>query len=134
MEFIDYVPEMGEYVLVEELRSLLEGKSLEEQMGNFVMTALHSAGMGLRYDCESPDPDLRCRCHSLEEDEYLSALIVDNGFIVGARINACSGPVNLFVNERGCVSVYYASDNNGAGYKEYEEYRYFVPLHRIFLE
>lgn len=130
MEFIDYVPEMGQYVLPDKLRALLEGKTLEEQTHNFVMTMQHFAGKSLRFDCEKPViEDLRYS-HPLEEDEYLQAVIVDNGFIVGGMIRG----VPLFVNEVGCISVYSASDNNGAGYKEYEEYRYFVPLHKDVLQ
>ncbi len=130
MEFIDYVPAMGQYVLSDKLRVLLEGKTLEEQTHNFVMTMQHFAGKSLRFDCEKPVVEDLRYSHPLEEDEYLQAIIVDNGFIVGAKIS----DAHLFVNEPLCVSVYRASDNNGAGYKEYEEYRYFVPLHEIFLK
>lgn len=130
MDFIDYVPEMGSYTLPDGLRELLEGKTPEEQTDNFVMTMQHFAGKSLRFDCKRPVPEDLRYSHPLEEDEYLQAIIVDKGFIVGARIN----DVHLFVDRPHCVSVYYASDNNGAGYKEYEEYRYFVPLHKDVLQ
>lgn len=60
-------------------------------------------------------------CHQLDEDDSVTAIVVHDGIIVGVMLrNAWGG--ETYCRPEGSVCTYYASDNNGAGYQEREDY------------
>ena len=96
---------------------VLKGKTLEEQMDYFCISvngsySWHSYG---QVDFEK----LRRYSHKIEEDEYVTRLVVYDGLLVGVEMKG----TQVLPNKG--VETYYACDNNGAGYKEYEEWSYF---------
>lgn len=71
----------------------------------------------------SPNPSRRCsgEAYDIAESEYCNGIIVKNGVIVGI-LWAETANAKHAVYPYDPICVYYAKDNNGAGYKTYEEY------------
>ena len=96
---------------------ILQGKSLEEQMDYFRVSynGTYSWSSYGQVDFEQ----LRKYSHAIEEDEYVTALVVYDGLLVGVVMKE----TQVLPNQG--ILTYYGCDNNGAGYKEYEEWGYF---------
>ena len=118
MEIYSYDKKMGIYSLPDKLKEALLGASIEEQLEYFRVTensTVSKTGFG-----STTSPRYAER---LEENYYVRGVITDNGIIVGAMVKNEFGSTSpLFLGK--CVCVYSASDNNGAGYTEREDYLY----------
>ena len=135
MDIIDYVPEFGEYSLPEGLREELTGKTIEEQMRYFGTACFYDVALSMGWG-KPRNPEMERRVYRMGQDEYVLGVIVDGGIIVGLYINSFreGNEVSLFKGFTGGTCVYSASDNNGAGYKEAEWYRYPLTLCKEFAE
>ena len=100
----------------------LKGKSLEERMDCYriVETECHSR---TAYG-EVTNENKHTFGYALEEYPGLNALIVDEGVLIGVRIKSAWDPYGYGAVALPYQSIctYYASDNNGSGYKEREDY------------
>lgn len=119
MKTVEYTENLGKYTLPEGLFELLSGKSIEEQMNYFRTSG--SYRLSNTYWSDRTEYSSLSR---IDEDDEVKAIIVDNGIIVGVMVKDYnySCEVACFVEDSVCT--YYASDNNGAGYKEREDYFY----------
>lgn len=98
----------------------LTGLSIEEQTGHFrttTSTQLANTGWSSR--------SYNSRYRRLEEDPDVKAIIVKDDLIVGVMLSDDSGQMTPCLPEHR-VCTYYASDNNGAGYKTRIDYTYLV--------
>lgn len=105
-----------------EFLSIMKKKSLEEQMNYFrIETESHYTKTGYGKNTKS---NVSHSDYSLKDYEGLNALIVEDGAIIGVCIDAFGGHNSLgkpaFPNHNVCT--YYASDDNGSGSSEREEY------------
>ena len=118
METYNYNKKMGSYSIPDKLKEALLGASIEEQLEYFRVTGssiVSKTGFGSTTSPRSVE--------RLEDNYYVRGVITDDGIIVGAMVkNDCGGTSPLFMGK--CVCVYSASDNNGAGYTEREDYLY----------
>ena len=96
---------------------ILKGKTLEEQMDYF-RVSVHGVYSWKSYG-QVDFEQLRKYSHAIEDDQYVEGLIVREGLLVGVLIKG-----EQILPNYG-VETYYACDNNGAGYKEYEEWAFF---------
>ena len=109
---------MGSYSLPDKLRATLLGTSVEDQLKHFKVTessCISKTGFGSTTSA--------CSAEGLDDNYYVRGVITDGGIIVGAMVkNAFGSTSPLFLGK--CVCIYSASDNNGAGYTEREDYLY----------
>ena len=119
---VAYEEKFGEYTIPSELKSILKGKPIDEQLSYFRITwMIHNTRTNWTDRRES-----RGYKPVFSEPE-VKAVILDDGIIVGAMIeDECGGDVACFLDQ--CVCTYSASDNNGAGYIEREDYLGFVAV------
>ena len=136
MKITDYSSDLGEYVLPEGLREVLVGKSIEEQMRYFGIACVPQFASQVRWDGPCDREFLDCRIRKLDADDYVCGVIVDAGVIVGVEIESPyeGHKVSLLEDRTYGVCVYSASDNNGAGYKEYTEYRFLVVFPKGYVD
>lgn len=100
----------------------LKGKTIEEQMAYYRIvetTCQSSTAYG-----EITKENYHTFGCALDEYEGLNALIVEDGVLIGVRIKSAWNPygwgaVALPYRE---ICTYYASDNNGSGSKDREDY------------
>ena len=125
-KIVAYQKSFGDYKLPDGLKEKLQGLPLEKQVDFFRTTEFWSF-------CNTGWTERRAQRGyvRVEDNSDVKGLIVDDGIIVGAMIQPYYGePVPCFLDESVCT--YYASDNNGAGYKEREDYTYFVAVSEDF--
>ncbi len=125
-QIVPYEKRFGEYTIPDELKEKLQGLPLERQLDFFRTTEFWSY-------CNTGWTERRAQRGyvRVEDDNSVKGLIVDGGVIVGVMITQYyGGDVPCFLNESVCT--YYACDNNGAGYKEREDYTYFVAVSENF--
>jgi hypothetical protein len=119
-----YQEEFGEIKMPEGFEKLLEGKTLEEQMEHYAilerMNVAKSAYGEITSEMVTERGRKLCDCKEVEE------LIVKGETLVGVVFKGYWKIVYLLP----CKSVltYYASDNDGAGYNEREDYAFLVCL------
>ncbi|MBE6038426.1 MAG: hypothetical protein E7218_04405 [Anaerofustis stercorihominis] len=100
----------------------LKGKSLEEQMKYYrIVETVHT---GRTAYGEITKENYNNYGYALEDYNELTALIVDDGVLIGVMIKSAwrregYGTVALPYDD---ICTYYASDNNGSGYSEREDY------------
>ena len=111
------------------------GKPIEEQMRYFGTACFYDVALAMGWG-KPRNPDMERRVYRMGEDEYVQGVIVDDGIIVGLYLDSYyeGHEVSLFNGITCGTCVYSASDNNGAGYKEVEWYRYHVILCKEFAE
>lgn len=111
---IEYQESFGEVKFPEGFSEKLQGKSIEEQMEFFRISdsKCYSVFHGREDFCQYTS--------RLEQSNYIQGLVVRNGVLVGAKISG-----DICLPEDG-TCVYYAREENGAGYKELELFEYFV--------
>ena len=128
MKIINYEERFGEVKLPEGFEETLRGLPIEEQMAHYRTTCVSAYAM----------TDWRERTRQrwtipIERDRDVTALIVRDGILVGVMIlDDDNDEVPCLAEERVCT--YYASDNNGAGYKERIEYTYLICIPENFDE
>lgn len=118
-------PYEGEYAdcnITDEMRRILSGKTIEQQMEYFCVTESRTF-YNMAYE-EITSENLRRYAAKLCDYEGVRALFVKNGILVGAKIDAMWGEGKLFLKNPVCI--YYASNNEGSGTKEREDYEYLI--------
>lgn len=122
MKIVKYKESLGEYTLPEGFREQLDGLSIEEQLEYFRVSAVSTVektGWGTQTQ--------KSAYKRLSEEKRVTGIIVDGEIVVGAMIKDFLGyESSCFFNKR--ILVYSASDNNGAGYTEVEDYLYLVAI------
>lgn len=111
-----------EYVISDEILKVLSGKTIEQQMAYYYVT--ESTTLSSRSYGEITREDLRENSVKLCDYNGVKTLIVKDRILIGARIEAYWGDGVLLPGRSVCT--YYASDNNGSGYKEREDYTYLI--------
>ena len=103
----------------EEFIQAMQGKTVEEQIGHFRLIEGYSRGERA-YGREEVNSQYSY-AKGLEDSSYCHAVIVKDGLVVGILTHSdyCS-EFAVYPNETYCI--YSTEDNNGAGYKTYEEY------------
>lgn len=129
MKIEKYQPEFGQINFPEGFESRLKGKSLEEQM-EFYRVTESSRIADISYG-EIDKETIEKHCYNLSEYKAVTGLIELDGVLVGVRIHGWWDGVmqheeDSVVMPYKCVCTYYASDNNGSGYKESENYAYLI--------
>ena len=128
MKMINYETSMGEYKYPDGFKETLEGLSIEEQMLRF-RTTTWSRHHNTHWKSRTY---ARPYCH-IDKDSNIRAIVVDKGFICGVIITDENGR-DWFCMPEDYVCTYYASDNNGAGYKERMDFTHFVCVSENFEE
>ncbi len=124
-----YQLKFGEINFPEGFEEKLKGKTLEEQMKFYRITA-SSRTADIPYgklDAETIEES----CYSLSEYKAITGLIELDGILVGVRIHSWWDRVMMHEEDTSVlpyqrVCTYYASDNDGSGYKEREDYAYLI--------
>ena len=105
-----------------EMRKILLGKTVEQQMKYYYVTESHrfySTAYG-----EITKENLHEYAKKLCDYDGVRALMIKDGILVGAKIEAMWSEGKLFRKKPVCT--YYASDNEGSGTKEREDYAYLM--------
>lgn len=128
MKFINYESTMGEYKYPEGFKETLQGLSIEEQMLRFRTTPWTR-----HHNTYWKDRTYTGPYRYIDKDPDVKAIVVDGGYICGVMISDERGR-DLFCMPESFVCTYYASDNNGAGYKERMDFTHFVCVSDNFKE
>ena len=121
-KIVPYEESFGAYTFPAGFEETLKGKTIEQQMDCYRLTM----------SVTDANTDWRERTHGmwyvkLDRVSDVRALIVHGDTLVGILVEDDNGrEVPCFADERVCT--YYAQDNNGAGYKERDWYRYLICL------
>lgn len=102
----------------------LEGKTLEQQMECYVIT--ESISMSKRAYREITSEEIKMKCTRLADCKEIQKLIVRGKQLVGVVFKGYWHTARLMPYQSVCT--YYDSENNGAGYKEREDYAYLICL------
>lgn len=121
MKTVAYEEKFGEINFPAGFEEKLRGKTLEEQMECYRIT--NSVALSRTSYGELDDQQIRERTHSLTEDRDCTGLVVKDGLLVGVLIRSCW----KFLGDAVClpygrVCTYYASDNEGSGTNDREDY------------
>jgi len=117
-----YEPKDKEYVIKDELLDILSGKTIEQQMDYYYVTEsrrLFSTAYG-----EITKDDLNEKAVKLSDYDGVIHLLIKSSILIGAKIEAYWGDGILLPEKPVCT--YYASDNEGSGTKEREDYAYLL--------
>ncbi len=117
-----YMPDGEEYVVDERIVEILSGKTIEQQMEFYYVTEsyrLYSTAYG-----EISSENLRESSVRLCEYKGVRKLLLKGDILIGAKIKAWWGDGILLPDK--CVCTYYASDNEGSGTKDREDYAYLI--------
>ena len=119
IENVAYTPALGKYEMPEGFLELLSGKSIEEQCALYRITGWYN--LAQNEDWQKRDP--KAWYMTFKECPDFCGLILDGDTVVGVMLSdwACH-PTPCFPGDSVCT--WDAEDNNGAGYKTREEYRY----------
>lgn len=117
-----YNPKDREYTISEKLLKALSGKTIEQQMEYYYVT--ESARLYRTAYGEISNEDFRKYAVGLCDYEGVKKLLIKDGILIGARIAGQWGEDCLLPESRVCT--YYASDNEGSGTKEREDYAYLI--------
>ncbi|MCD8106271.1 MAG: hypothetical protein LUF35_15070 [Lachnospiraceae bacterium] len=117
-----YSPEDTEYIVNEKIAKVLSGKTIEQQMEFYYVTEsynFYSTAYG-----EVTKEDLREHSVKLCDYKRVQSLLLNGNILIGAKIRAWWGDGILLPDK--CVCTYYASDNEGSGTKDREDYAYLI--------
>jgi len=105
-----------------EFLASLKGKTLEEQMESFRIVE-HTSYSKTAYG-EITKTNMHHFGYALKDYKGLNALIVEDGVIIGVCIDAfaCYDPLGKPAFPYQDICTYYASDNNGSGSNDREDY------------
>lgn len=115
-----------EYSFPSELKEKLKGKKIRKQLEHFRCT--RSAGIANITAFDKPVHNRYQDLVRIEDLKELLAVVIDDGIVVGIKVK-CSGSEEICMLDKR-ICIYFASDNNGAGYKTYSEYLYLVSIQR----
>ena len=106
------------------LKNKLDNLSIEEQ---FDLYRLSSNSINYKTFAGNDTSDYHSSCLKsgklLREDDSVKGIIVKEGIIVGIIYPDYGNRLCILLAGKG-LCTYYTSDNNGAGYDEYEEHTY----------
>ena len=126
MKIVAYEERFGEIRFPEGFEEMLKGLTVEEQMGYYRTTCFSVYSTTNWKERTYQGSAIR-----IEKDSDVTALIVKDGILVGIMIlDDDKREVPCLAEEKVCT--YYASDNNGAGYKERIEYTYLICISEAF--
>ena len=128
MKIVQYEEKMGNYTYPEGFKQTLVGLTIEQQMRRF-RTTPWSRHHNTHWKSRTYTGPYRY----VDEDSNVKAIVIDDGFICGVIITDERGR-DLFCMPEDYVCTCYASDNNGAGYKERMDFLHFVCVSENFEE
>lgn len=128
MKTVAYEERFGEIKLPEGFAETLQGLPIDAQMARYRTTRRSEYSMTNWSERTSIGFAKR-----LDENSAVTALIVKDSLLVGVMMRNDSGLEVPCLAEK-CVCTYYASDNNGAGYKERIDYTYLLCVSKHFHE
>jgi len=99
-----------------------EGKTIEQQMKNFYVT--ESVNLSKTAYGDITKEQLREKAISLSEYDGVVELILKGDILLGAVVKGYFGNDNLLIGQSVCT--YYASDNEGSGCNDREDYLYLM--------
>ena len=126
MNITEYKEEFGVPVFPEGFEQTLEGLSLDEQLER-----LRTTGSDEYTITGWSSRTVRYGCRRLDQDHNVRSIIVRGGMIVGAMMTDHSGRTVPCLPEQ-CVCTYYSEDNNGAGYKIRQCFRWLICVSENF--
>ena len=124
MDIIKYEGNPEDIQWPEGFREKLEGKTIQEQLEYYRVTYFSKYSRS-SYG-EITHEDVRKYMYRLEDRKEVLALVEMDGLVVGARIQGYWSS-QICLPYKGVVT-YYASDNEGSGYKEREDVMYLIPV------
>lgn len=120
MKTVQYEEAWGEPVFPEGFEDEIRGLPIEEQMNRYRVTEYSSY-----CNTEYKERTLTRWYSRLDKDSDVRGVIVRDGLVVGVLLNNdCGRDCPCLPGE--CVCTYYASDNDGAGYKERMDYKWLL--------
>ena len=119
---IEYSEKFGEICLPGDIQEKLRHKTVEKQMEHFaVAESRHYYKTAYGEECNEKLLKLSV---PLADHDGLVRIILHKNVIVGAMVKACFGDAALMFGRPVCV--YYASDNEGSGTNDREDYAYLL--------
>ena len=122
-----FCEQLEDYLVDEKIANILEGKTVEKQMAHYYVTEskkLYATAYG-----EITKESLSEKAVPLADYDGVKNLLLKDKILVGAVVKGYYGDGNLLLNK--CVCTYYASDNEGSGTKEREDYVYIIFCDKI---
>ncbi len=123
MKVEKYQSGSGEVNFPKGFEEKLKGKSIEEQMDFYRIT--ESRQLARTSYGQVDKETVTKRCYKLTEYENVKGLVVRDGILVGVRMNGWWNGEKVVLPYQ-CVLTYYASDNEGSGTNDREDYAYLV--------
>lgn len=117
-----FCEQLYDYVVDERIAQLLDGKTVEEQMNYYYVTEsrkLYETAYG-----EITKEKLSEKAIALADYKGVKKLLLKEHVLVGAIVDGYFKDGNLLLDNSVCT--YYASDNEGSGTKDREDYAYLV--------
>ena len=117
-----YCEQIEDYYIDESIVEILKGKTIEKQMDYYFVTKsvrLYESSYG-----EITKEKLNEKAVHLSEYEGVIKLLLKSDILVGAVVKGYFKDGNLLLDR--CVCTYYASDNEGSGTKDREDYVYLI--------
>lgn len=113
-----YDGEFADCNVTDEMRQILLGKTIEQQMEYYYVTESHRF-YNTAYG-EITRENLHRYADKLCDYDGVRALLIKDGILVGAKIDAMWGGEGTLFRKKP-VCTYYACDNEGSGTKERED-------------
>lgn len=117
-----YCEQIDNYNIDESIAEILKGKTIEKQMEYYFVTEsvrLYETSYG-----EITKERLNEKAVQLSEYDGVIKLLLKDDILVGATVKGYFKEGNLLLDR--CVCTYYASDNEGSGTKDREDYAYLI--------
>lgn len=124
MKIINYEEEFGKIKFPEGFEQKLIGKTMEEQMECYRIT--ESVSFTETACGEITSEELREKTYKLEEYSKCVGLIVKGDMLVGVLIKGWPFDREIKCLPYEGVCTYYASDNEGSGTNDREDYAYLI--------
>lgn len=121
-----YCPDDGKFKVNAELEKILSGKTVEKQMDYFYITK--SEKISKTAYGEITQEQLKEHAVNLCEYDGIVKLLLNDEILVGAIVKGQWGDEVLLPGQPVCT--YYASDNEGSGCNEREDYIYLIFTNR----
>ncbi|MCD7723420.1 MAG: hypothetical protein LUH82_05665 [Clostridiales bacterium] len=119
-----YDPGDAEYEVSENVLKILSGKTIEEQMEFYYVTQ-SSKFYSTAYGSVTKE-DLRKYSVKLSDYKEIRALLLKGNILIGAKIDCWPDFAEGILLPDRRVCTYYASDNEGSGTNDREDYAYLI--------
>ncbi len=117
-----YIPESDDFKVDSRLKEVLSDKTIKRQMNYFYVTesqSVYKAACGeITKEYLQENTTKLCDCKRIKK------LLIKDGILIGAKVDGYCGECNLLLNNPVCT--YYASDNEGSGTNDREDYMYLI--------